>query len=172
MKRTLSVLLTSGAFLWGAAACSGNVNGAAESVLLTSVAPVGGATDIDPNTTISAGFSNAMPPGMEQYLAVHEGDLSGPLVSGMWAWSQDGRTCVFTPDAPLQHQMQYMLHVGGGILDVNGHHVDFADGQHHMGGQRIHQDMMNGSMMGQSMMGSGWMHPDGTYGMGFSFMTF
>jgi Bacterial Ig-like domain len=172
MKRNLSVLLASGGLFLGAVACSGDANGAAEFALLTSVAPVGGATDIDPTTTISVGFSHAVQQGMEQYLAVHEGDLSGSLVAGMWTWSQDGTTWEFTPDAPLKNQMQYMLHVGGGIQDVHGHYVDFADGETHMGGEMIHRDMMNGSMMGQSMMGSGWMHPDGTYGMGFSFMTF
>ena len=166
MKRNVSILLTSGGLLLGAVACSNDANAPAQFAVITAVAPVGGATDIDPATTISVGFSDAMQPGMEQYMAVHEGDLFGPLVSGMWTWSPDGTNCVFTPDARLQHEMQYMLHVGGGIQDVHGHHIDFADGETHMGGQRIHQNM-NGSMMG-----SGWIHPDGTYGMGFSFMTF
>lgn len=77
---------------------------------------------------------------------------SGAFASRWWArpWVREiPRPQGCRQDAPLQHQMQYMLHVGGGIQDVNGHHGDFGDGETHMGGQRIHQDMMNGSMMGQ-----------------------
>jgi hypothetical protein len=172
MRRVLSVVLTLGGVLLGWAACGSDPVAPGEVAVLSSVAPVGGATNVDINTTISVGFSHAMQAGMEQYMVVHEGDLSGPLVPGTWTWSDGGTICEFTPDGPFGHQMQYMLHVGGGVKDVHGHHVDFTDGVTHMGGHMIHDTMMHGSMMGRSMMGEGWMHPDGTYGVGFPFTTF
>ena len=160
------------ALLLGSAACTDNSTDPASLTLLSAVAPQGGATNVDPNTTVSVEFSHAMSPGMEQYMAVHRGDLAGPLVSGSWMWSPDGTTCEFQPDAPFEHQMHYVIHVGGGIRDVHDHHVDFGHGATHMGGHMIDDDMMHDPMMQHGMTGPGWMHPDGSYGMGFEFQTF
>lgn len=143
-----------------------------------SVAPAGGNTNVDPNAPVVIQFSHAMRMGMEQYAALHEGDVTGPVVQGTWSWSADGLTLTFTPAAPLQPHTQYTLHLGGGMMDADGNllNYDHCTGEH--GGQWATSAMMDGSMMGGSMMGQdggmmggGWEHPNGTYGMVFSFTT-
>ena len=172
MTKKAGVLVALGGLVLASVACTNNVTNPNGQMILASVAPPGGATGVDPNTTVAVEFSHAMRPGMEQYMAVHRGDLAGPLVSGSWTWSSDGTTCEFRPDAPFEHQMHYVIHVGGGLQDVHDHHVDFGHGATHMGGHLIDGDMMHGPMMQHGMTGHGWMHPDGSYGMGFEFQTF
>ena len=143
-----------------------------------SVVPAGGTTSVDPNGPIVVEFSHAMRMGMEQYAALHEGDVTGPVVQGSWSWSSDRLTLTFTPAAPLKAGTQYALHLGGGMLDTTGNllNYDHCTGQH--GGQWATRSMMGGSMMGgmsnmmggtSNMMGTGWQHANGTYGMVFFF---
>jgi hypothetical protein len=47
-------------------------------------------------------FSHPMKTGMEQYLDLHHGDASGPLVSIACAWSADRLTVTCVPGQPLQ----------------------------------------------------------------------
>ena len=72
MKRNMSIVLTSAGLLLGAAACNSDAITSAEFASIAAVTPVGGATNINPATTISVRFSDAMQPGTEQYLASTE----------------------------------------------------------------------------------------------------
>lgn len=123
---------------------------------------------MDPRAPIVVEFSRGMTSGMEQYVALHEGDVTGPVVQGTWSWSTDRRTLTFTPAAPLEAQTRYTFHLGGGMRDADGNllNYDHCAGSH--GGQWATQGMMGGV---SSMMGDGWRHANGTYGMIFSFTT-
>ena len=152
-------------------ACSEDPTAPALTARVISVVPAGGATGVDPSAPIVIIFSHAMRSGMEQYAAVHEGDVTGPVVSGSWAWSTDRTVLTFTPVQPLKAQTQYTLHLGGGMRDTDGGFVDYGPCVGQYGGQWATQGMMGGGMMGGNMMGSGWRHPNGTYGMVFTFTT-
>lgn len=138
-----------------------------------SVVPSGGATGVDQSAPIVVTFSHPMQPGMEQYVALHEGDVKGPVVTGTWVWSDDRSALTFTAAQPLQAQTQYTLHLGGGMRATDGGFVDYGPCVGQYGGQWATQQMMGGGggMMGGGMMGTGWRHPNGTYGMVFSFTT-
>jgi hypothetical protein len=138
---------------------------------VVSIVPSGGATGVDPNAPIVVIFSHPMQPGMEQYAALHEGDVTGAVVVGTWAWSDDRTTLTFTSAQPLKLQTQYTLHLGGGMRAADGGFVDYGPCAAQYGGQWATQGMMGGGMMGGDMMGSGWRHPNGTYGMVFTFTT-
>ena len=84
------------------------------------------------------------------------------------------------PNAPIvvtfshvmQAGMQYTVHLGGGMRATDGGFVDYGScvGQH--SGQWATRAMVGGGVMGGgNMMGSGWRHPNGTYGMVFTFTT-
>lgn len=153
-------------------ACSEDPTAPALTARVVSVVPSGGATGVDPNAPIVVTFSHAMQSGMEQYAVLHEGDVTGPVVSGSWMWSPDRTTLTFTPAQPLTSQTHYTFHLGGGMRATDGGFIDYGScvGQH--GGQWATQQMMGGGMMGGgNMMGSGWRHPNGTYGMMFTFTT-
>jgi len=121
---------------------------------------------------------------MEEYAALHEGPVTGPEVAGTWARSTDGMTLTFTPDAPLKPATMYTIHIGGGMMDEDGHTVDLDMHGMDMGGEWATESMMTGGM-GSGMggmggmggqpgthMGQGWQDPsNGTYGMVFSFTT-
>ncbi|MGW8268645.1 MAG: Ig-like domain-containing protein, partial [Longimicrobiales bacterium] len=116
------------------------------------------------------------------YVDVHEGAVEGPLVPGAWSWNADMTALTFTPNAPLEAQTQYVIHIGGGMEDQEGHHINFEAHGFGMGGQwmiqRMHQGGQHGYGMGQGGgmggggMGAGWTHPsNGSYGMVFFFTT-
>jgi len=138
-----------------------------------SVVPAGGATGVDPNGPIVVEFSHAMRMGMERYAALHEGDVTGPVVQGSWSWSSDRLRLTFTPAAPLKARTQYALHLGGGMLDANGNLLNYDHCASQHGGRWATRSMIGGSMMGgaSNMMGAGWQHANGTYGMVFFFTT-
>lgn len=166
-----------------AAGCSDNPAAVGETAVLLSVIPSGGDTGVDPNTTLTLQFSYAMQMDMETFVALHEGaGVAGPLVDGTWEWSADRMHLTFTPSMPLDAQTSYTVHLGGGMMDADGHVVDLELHGHDMGGDTVTQQMMDdrimqgGGMMGgptgDDMMGPGWQHPeDGTFGMIFSFTT-
>jgi hypothetical protein len=116
-------------------------------------------------------FSHAMRSGMEQYAALHQDDVRGPVVAGTWMWSTDRTVLTFTPAQPLRAQTHYSLHLGGGMRDTDGGFVDYGPCVGQYGGQWATQGMMGGGMMGGNMMGEGWRHPNGSYGMVFTFTT-
>lgn len=149
----------------------GDPTGPALSVRVVSILPSGGATGIDHSAPIVVTFSHRMQSGMEQYVALHEGDVNGPVIAGTWTWSDDRTTLTFASAQPLQPQTQYTFHLGGGMRATDGGFVDYGPCVGQYGGQWATQEMMGGGMMGGSMMGTGWRHPNGTYGMVFVFTT-
>jgi ABC-type transport system substrate-binding protein len=127
--------------------------------------PVGTSLEID--------WGTAMGAGMEQYVDLHMGTLSGPVVPMSYAWSDDHSTLYCTASSPLQHATQYMIHVAGGMVDADGHPIDMDMHGPTFGGQWIQGGMMGGGHGGMpwGMMGSHWHHSNGTYGMAFTFTT-
>ena len=156
-----------------------------EETALLSVIPQGGATGVDPNGPLVIEFSHSMQQGMEEYADVHEGDVEGPLVEGSWSWNEDFTKLTFTPAMPLKNLTQYVVHIGGGMVDENGDPINYGLHGLGMGGQWMTQQMHQGGQHGYSGgqggmggmgggtgMGEGWTHPtNGSYGMVFIFTT-
>ena len=158
------------------AACTdGPTVAGADGARLLGVEPQGGQVGVSIATTVTVTFDHPLGPGMVQFVALHEGDVSGPLVAGLWSTSEEGAALVFEPAAPLEADTQYTIHIGGGMTDRLGAHVDLGVHGPAMGGMWVTETMMTASMgMGPTggMMGAGWAHPtDGTFGMTFSFWT-
>lgn len=126
-----------------------------------SIVPTGGATGVDPNASIVIDFTHAIGPGMEQYVALHEGDVTGPLVPGSSTWTSDRTQLTFVPDDPLKPGIRYTIHLGGGMRDGAGNLLSFEHCASQHGGQWATQPMM----------GAGWRHANGTFGMVFTFLT-
>ena len=143
---------------------------------LVAVAPQGGDTGVDPRAPVVVTFNHAIDPAMAEYAALHEGDVTGPEVPGTWTLSEDSTQLIFTQDEPLKAGTRYTIHLGGGMMDAEGHHVDMDENGTHMGGEWATGSMMGGGMSGgmsggeHNHMGQGWEHPDnGSYGMIFTF---
>jgi hypothetical protein len=181
-KKIALVLMSMGAVL--TAGCEDDsTSPAVEESALLSIIPQGGTTGVDPNGPVVIEFTHPMQQGMEEYADVHEGDVEGPLVEGSWSWNAEFTKLTFTPFAPLKSQTQYVVHIGGGMMDEGGNPINY--GQHglgmgghwmtqemHQGGQHGYGGGMGGGMGGGTGMGSGWTHPtNGSYGMVFTFTT-
>jgi hypothetical protein len=138
---------------------------------LASVVPAGGETGVDLLTPITVGFTHPMQMSMQMYVVLHDGGPNGPLVEGSWTWSGDMMRLTFEHPEPLRGQTDYTIHVGGGMRDVNGNPINWEPGLQQMGGEWCTADMLGGMMQNSHMMGPGWMHENGTYGMGFTFTT-
>jgi hypothetical protein len=109
---------------------------------------------------------------MATYVALHEGDVRGPVVDGTWRLEAYGTRLVFTPTQPLQPFTAHTIHLGGGMTDTRGRHVDLETHGAHMGGNWASGSMMTGGMMGggHDHMNDGWYHSgNGSYGMVFTF---
>jgi hypothetical protein len=139
---------------------------------LMSVHPAGGAMGVPVGTSFEIDWGATMGAGMEQYVDLHRGNLSGPVVPMGYAWSEDHSTLICTPASPLQHGLQYVLHIGGGMVDADGDPVDMDMHGPAFGGQWIQGGMMGSGHGGMpwGMMGGGWQH-GGTYGMAFTVTT-
>ena len=146
------------------------------------VSPRGGATNVDPNGPFSFRFNGAMMPGMEQYVDLHRGDVTGPTHPITCTWSGDYTTLTCGPATSLDPATWYTLHLGGGMMGANGTpiHMDPSEwmGGWVQPGTSMGPGMTGGSMMGPThggdpwtMMGSGWRNANGTYGMVFPFQT-
>ncbi len=184
------VLLTLGVLLMGTAACSdgGAVvapPGPEETVLLD-VVPQGGSTNVSRTDPIVVRFDHPMQEHMSQYADLHEGNVDGPVVDGMWGWSDGHMTLTFTPAEPLKPSTMYTIHLGGGMMDHEGDPVNFDRHGGQMGGHWVGEEMFNAGMMGggpgggssaggpaggMAHMGDGWRHQNGSYGMAFGFTT-
>ncbi len=152
---------------------------------LLAVFPQGGSSGVDPTGPIVIEFTHVMMEGMEEYADVHEGGLEGPLVAGAWSWNGDRTKLTFTPSQPLKSQTQYVIHIGGGMQDHLGQHINYEQHGSQMGGQWMTEQMYQGGQHGHGMggqggmegghgdgMGTGWVHPtNGSYGMVFYFRT-
>jgi hypothetical protein len=154
--------------LLGVAGCHESPTATLEGAVLESVAPAGGATQVEVGTTVVVRFSHAMGAGMEAHAALHEGDVTGPVVPGLWSWSEDRTVLTFVPAAPLRPQTRYTIHLGGGMQDAGGRRVDMTHHGPHLGGRWMSGTMMGG---GHAHMGAGWRHQNGSYGMTFTFTT-
>lgn len=173
--RTLGILALVGTVGLGATACENGAASVGPETALLSVTPEGGAQDVDAtSTSIAVTFDHAMRDHAIDYMAVHEGDVTGPEVVGSWMMEENGTHMRFVPDAGLREGTRYTLHLGGGMEDVDGHMVDLETHGMSMGGMWATDSMMTGGMMGgsHSHMGEGWQVPgNGSYGMVFSFTT-
>lgn len=176
-QKVLALLL-----LVALAACSSGGPSAPEDTstdagaLLIDVAPAGGSTGIAVDAVVTLEFDHAMDPDMSAYGDVHEGDLAGPRVPGTWDWL-DGRTVLrFAPSGAFEPGTRYLIHVGGGMTDADGHMVDLESHGDGLGGEWATDAMMAGEM-GSHMdpaehMGGAWDHPsNGSHGMIFTFTT-
>lgn len=161
-------LATAGTIL--GAACSDS-SGPSATATLDAVSPAPDATGVPAGTTVSLTFGQPMMAGMEQYMDLHQGDVTGPVMPMTCAWSAGNTVLTCTPNAPLAGGTQYTIHVGAGMTDAGGHRMGMGEWQD-MGGEWATGGMMGGMHNGQpiDMMGSGWTH-DGHYGMLFSFTT-
>jgi hypothetical protein len=173
MKHILQVGLI-GVFTLSVASCGNDLAAPEYEAALLSIAPSGGTTGVNLDTSISIEFSHPMQD--EAFVAVHEASMSGPfgpLVDGTMSWEQDELHLVFTPNAPLMPQTEYTIHIGGGMMDQGGHVIDLEQHGVQMGGQWVMQTVMQDCMMNVcgSMMGPGWQHTNGSYGMSFTFTT-
>jgi hypothetical protein len=112
-----------------------------------------------------------MIPGMQAYMSMHQGSVSGPAIPMTGHWSSDHHTLTMTPNAPLTPGTMYFVHMGGGMMDANGQAINYSACPS-FGGQSATSSMMGGMMGGMSgEMGTGWAGADGNYGMMFSFTT-
>jgi hypothetical protein len=164
---------------WAAAACGSSQQsqmtsptGMPTAAALTAVSPGEGAVGVASSSPITLHFSGAMASGMEQFMDLHRGDLSGGTVPMGCTWSGDRETVACTPLSPLLSHTTYAIHVGGGMMGANGTMVDYSHGQA-IGGQWIMGGMMSGTHggMGWGMMSGDWRNPNGSYGMVFTFTT-
>jgi hypothetical protein len=175
--RTAVPLILTLTALVGLNACSGDDPTGTptdDQVALLSVSPTGGMTNVDPGSPVTIGFEHSMRDGSEAYCALHLGDLNGIDVPGHWEWSEDHHRLTFTPDQPFEHAHEYTIHVGGGMEDEHGHHMDFEQHGQDMGGNQVEGHMVgpgSGMHAGHDHSGDGWQHPDGTFGMSFTFST-
>jgi hypothetical protein len=151
---------------------NGSGGGTPSGVTLMAVSPVAGATGVPVGSPITFRFSGAMGNGMEQYMDLHMGDLSGTVMPMACAWSADRTLVTCAPASPLAPHTTYAIHLGGGMMSASGAAVDYTTGLT-MGGQWIMGGMMTGTHggMGWGMMGSGWRNANGSYGMVFTFTT-
>jgi hypothetical protein len=136
---------------------------------MQAVSPANGAT-VATTAVVSITFSRAMMQGMETLIVLHEGSVTGPVVSGSAVWSEDRRTMTFSPAVPLQSAAMYVLHVAPGVRSADGGRLDHGSCAG-FGAQSVGPEMMGNGGVGAGMMGSGWQMSGGTYGMIFTFTT-
>lgn len=148
--------------------CGSNMMGTEAATQLVSVSPRGGTTSVAVSTDIVLTFSQAMMVGMEQYMVLHQGSVSGSTSPMSCRWSDGQRTLTCRPGQPLAAGTRYTIHVGGGMMDSGGLRVGTNRNGMGMGGQWVTGGMMGGQA---GMMGSGWANTNGSYGMVFEFMT-
>ncbi len=150
-----------------AAGCSGMLTGSSSAQLIA-VSPAGGAAAVAQTADLVLTFNRPMMPGMERYVALHQGGIGGPSVPLACAWSPDYRVLTCRPPAALAAGTRYALHVGGGMHDATGGYLGMQHCADTEGGRWATAGMMAGH---PAMMGPGWRHPNGAYGMVFEFTT-
>jgi hypothetical protein len=84
---------------------------------ITAVLPEDGATDVPVSTTISATFSEAM-----NKTSTEAAYSLTPTVSGAFTW--DGNTMTFTPDAYLAFSTEYTVTIAATATDLAGNGLD------------------------------------------------
>lgn len=159
-------LVTGAAVL--AAGCGSNMMDSGLATQLLSVSPRGGATGVAATSDIVLSFNRPMMTGMEQYLALHQGGVTGPTLPMSCNWSDGTRALTCHPDQPLTPATRYTVHMGGGMMDAEGRGVGMGRYGMDMGGRWATTGMMGGQT---GMMGTGWACGNGSYGMVFEFTT-
>ncbi|MEO8139094.1 MAG: Ig-like domain-containing protein [Gemmatimonadota bacterium] len=169
MSRFASLAGLAGIAVIALGACSSST--APATATLTAVSPTPAATAVSPSTTIVLTFGQPMMAGMEQFMDLHQGGISGATMPMTCGWSPDMTTLTCTPTSSLPGGTQFTIHVGAGMTDGQGHMMGM-DAWTGMGGQWATSGMMGGTHAGQpiAMMGSGWKQGS-HYGMIFSFTT-
>lgn len=186
--RTISTTVAAAVLLAGVTGCSGDAlttpdvsEDAGETVLL-SVEPEAGSAGVGVDTVITVAFSHPMNPAMSGYADVHEGELAGPEIRGTWEWDENDTVLRFTPSEPLAPATDYVVHLGAGMMDAEGEHVNMEEHGTQMGGEWVTDGMMmtdgdmgtgmSGRMDPSEHMGGSWDHPsNGSHGMAFTFTT-
>ena len=145
--------------------------GGGAGTLMMAVSPVGNSTQVPVTSPIVVTFSSSMASGMEQYVDLHEGDVSGPTVPMTCSWSGNRTTLTCHPVAPLAPQILYTIHIGGGLKDANGRVVDLEQYRSAVGGQWIMAGMMGSTHAGMPMgaLSAGWLGSNGSYGLAIAF---
>jgi len=169
MSRLFSLGGLAGIAVLALGACSDST--APATATLATVTPIPAATAVATSSTITLTFGQPMMAGMEQYMDLHLGGITGATVPMNCGWSPDQTTLTCTPTNPLMAGTQYTIHVGAGMTD-DQHHMMDMDHWATMGGQWATSGMMGGMHAGQpiGMMGAGWMQGS-HYGMLFGFTT-
>lgn len=181
MRFDLLVSVLGGAALLTACGRSGDItapNASADSPVVVTVSPANATVGVNPAQPIVMNFDRPMMPGMEALVVLHEGTVTGPVVTGTAAWSSNRSILTFTPSVPLKSLTKYVVHMSPGLMSSTGYPINLAACEP-LGGQYVTTGMMgftqgagmmNGSW-GPGMMGNGWRAADGTYGMVFTFTT-
>ena len=149
-------------------ACSSTMMDTELATQLLSVSPRGGTTSVAASSDIVLTFNRPMMTGMEQYMALHQGVVTGPTIPMGCNWSDSQKTLTCRPGQPLASATRFVIHLGGGMMDANGLRMGMERNGFGMGGQWATATMMGGQT---GMMGNGWMHDNGSYGMVFEFTT-
>jgi len=149
---------------------------------MLAVSPQGGATDVDPNGSMSFRFNGEMMRGTERYVDLHRGDITDATHAIACGWSADYTSLTCQPATPLDRGTRYTLHLGGGMMGSDGGQIHMDPSTWHGGwvepgtgmgpgpmGERMSGDTHAGDAWG--MMGPGWRHGNGTFGMAFQFQT-
>lgn len=149
-----------------------------EAPTVLAIVPANLSVSADPSKPVVITFSRPMQMGMETFVVLHEGGVTGSPVAGVATWSDDRTMMTFTPSAPLKARMTWTLHFSPGMRGLDREAIDFAACTR-LGGRYVtagmmgltsSSGMMNGSW-GSGMMGGGWRAADGSFGMIFSFTT-
>ena len=130
--------------------CTGNSTAPQLSATrLESVSPAGGSIGVAVGARVVVEFSHPVMLGMERYAAVHEGEVSGPVVAGAWILSVDRTELVFTPAQPLKPATRYTIHLGGGMMGADGLPVDLGANHQYCGGQWATAGMVEAAPAGE-----------------------
>lgn len=168
--RKLGTLVLTAAVAAGVAACEyGGATAVETETSLVSIVPEGGASNVASDADVEVTFDGPMHDDASDFADLHRGDGTGPMVAGSWSLEENGTMMRLHPDESLDPGTEYTVHLGGGMMDAEGHDVDMETHGTSMGGMWEDGSMMGGGM--GSHMGDGWQHENGTYGMVFTFTT-
>ena len=170
MRDARATALVATATLLVAASCSsgtGLYNGVQTATVLQAVAPAGGSIGVSTKDSVVITFSSSTRSGMELFVSLHQGSVTGPTVAHAATWSPDHSTLILRPDSALQAGKPYTVHIGGGILDKFGNTIDMGQNGLSQGGAWATTTLMSGS--GETT--PGWLGLNGDYGLLFNFST-
>jgi Big-like domain-containing protein len=140
-------------------------------VHIVSLKPASGETGVNPAANVVITFSEPMQVGTESYLALLQGDVTGSAVTGTWQWSDYRTRLTFTPAKPFAAATRYVLHLGGQLRGAAGEPLAYEHCLTEHGAQWVPGGTTPGGLMGYRRLDLGWRHPNGSYGMAFSFST-